>query len=161
MGRLHSPGKKSVVFESLDGELDHDDADVAHHGQQHLAEAFRLRLGAAAELDVIELGDAVDQLGDVGAEALGDFVLRGRRVLDDVVQDGGDDRRRIQVQVGEDVRDGDRMRDVGLAAQALLALVGFGAELISVADAVDLRRRQVGLQLVEQLGDAYRASSGR
>jgi hypothetical protein len=37
------------------GKLDHDHANVAHHRQQHLAETFRLRFGATAELDVIEL----------------------------------------------------------------------------------------------------------
>ena len=113
LGRRHRAERAHVV--RAVGELDHDDADVAHHRQQHLAEALGLRLGAAAELDLIELGDAVDQLGDVGAEALGDLVLRRRRVFDDVVQDRRDDRRRIQVQVGEDVGDRDRMRDVGLA----------------------------------------------
>jgi hypothetical protein len=77
------------------------------------------------------------------------------------VQDRRDDRRRIHVQIGEQVGNGDRVGDVRLAGQALLALVRLGAELISVADAVHLRRRQVGLQLVEQLGDANRASSGR
>ncbi len=37
------------------GELDHDDADVAHHGQQHLAEAFGLGLLAVLELDLSSL----------------------------------------------------------------------------------------------------------
>ena len=98
------------------GELDHDDADVAHHREQHLAEALGLRLGAAAELDLVELADAVDQLGDLRAEALRDLFLGVRRVLDDVVEDRGDERLRIELQVGEQVGDRDRMRDVGLAA---------------------------------------------
>ena len=51
------------------GELDQDDAQVAHHREQHLAEALGLRLLAALELDLVELGDGVDELGDVGAEA--------------------------------------------------------------------------------------------
>src|SRR5690606_18126223 len=118
-------------------------------------------LGAATKLNVVELGDAVDQLGDIGAKALGKLVLGSRGVFDHVVQDRGDDGRRVHMQIGEDVGDGDRMRDVGLAAQALLALVGLGAEFISVADPVDLRGGQVGLQLVQQLVDPYRASSGR
>jgi hypothetical protein len=70
------------------------------------------------------------------------------------VQDRRDDRRRVHVQVGEQVGDGDRVGDVGLAGQPLLALVGLGAELVRVADAIHLRRRQVGLELVQQLGDA-------
>ncbi len=51
------------------GELDQDDAEVPHHREQHLAEAFRLRFLAALELDLVELGDGVDELGDVRAEA--------------------------------------------------------------------------------------------
>ena len=105
------------------GELDHDDADVAHHREQHLAEALGLRLRAALELDLVELGDAVDELGDLLPESLGDLVLGDRRVLDDVVQDRGDHRLGVEVQVGEDVGDRDRVGDVGLAGAALLALV--------------------------------------
>ena len=73
--------------------------------------------------------------------------LRDRRVFDDVVQDGRDDRVGIEVQVGEDVGGGERMRDVGLAREALLALVGVGAELGGLADALDLLGRQVGSTL--------------
>jgi len=51
--------------------------------------------------------------------------------------------------------------DVRLAGQALLALVRLSAELIGVANAIDLRRRQVGFELVEKLRDADRASSSR
>ena len=69
------------------GELDQDDAQVAHHRQQHLAEILRLRFLAVLEVDLVELGDAVDDLGDIVAEARGDVGLRRRRVFDDVVQD--------------------------------------------------------------------------
>ncbi len=37
------------------GQLDHDDADILHHGQQHLAEALRLAVLGGEE---IELGRA-------------------------------------------------------------------------------------------------------
>ena len=110
------------------GELDQDHAQVAHHRQQHLAEVLRLRFLAILEADLVELGDAIDDLGDVVAEARGDVGLGDRRVLDDVVQDRADDGVGVQVQVGEDLRRGHRMRDVGLARDALLALVGGGAE---------------------------------
>ena len=68
-----------------------------------------LRFLAALELDLVELGDAVDDLGDVLAELLRDLLLGDRRVLDDVVQDRPDDRVRIEVQLGEDLGRGDRM----------------------------------------------------
>ena len=57
------------------GELDENDADVARHRQQHLAEIFRLRLFLRLKLDAGDLGNAVDQTGDVGAEFLGEFSL--------------------------------------------------------------------------------------
>ena len=98
------------------GELDHDHADIAHHGEQHLAEGFRLRFGTTAELDLVELRDAIDQFGDFGSEPLRDFFLRGRGVLDHVVEDGRDDRLRIEVQVRQNVGDRHGMRDVGLTA---------------------------------------------
>ena len=67
-----------------------------------------------------------------------ELFLGDRRVFDDVVQDRRDDGVGIQVQVGEDLRGGERMRDVGLAREALLALVRLGAELGGRADALDL-----------------------
>ena len=99
------------------GELDQDHAQVAHHRQQHLAEVLGLRFLAALELDLIELGDAIDDLGDVVAEARGDVGLGDRRVFDDVVQDRADDGVGIEVQVGEDFGRRDRMGDVGFAAR--------------------------------------------
>ena len=146
LDRRHDAERAHVVHAV--GELDHDDADVAHHRQQHLAEALRLRLLAVLELDLIELADAVDELGDDLAEDRGDLGLGGRRVLDHVVQDGGDQRVGIQLQVGEDVGDRDRMSDVGLARDALLALVLFGAEFVRFAHALDLRGREIRFELI-------------
>ena len=129
------------------GELDQDDAQVAHHRQQHLAEVLRLRFLAILEVDLIELGDAVDDFGDVVAEALRDVGLGDRRVFDDVVQDGTDDGIGIEMQIGEDLGGRDRMGDIGLAGDACLPLVGGGAELGGVAHALDLLGRQVGRDL--------------
>src|SRR5690606_5814056 len=128
--------------------------------EQHLAEALGLRLGTAAELQVIELGDAVDDLGDLRPKAFRYLVFRGRRVLDDVMDDRRDDRRRVQAQVGKDLRYRYRMRDVRLAAQALLALMGRGTEFICLPHTVHLRGRQIGFELIEELVDADRAPSG-
>ena len=155
--RRHHPEGAHVVHAV--GELDHDDADVAHHREQHLAEALGLRLLAVLELYLVEFADAVDEFGDHRAEQRGDLGLGGRRVFDDVVQDGGYQGVRVEAQVGEDVRNGHRMGDVGLAGNPLLALVLLGAEFVGFAHAFDLRRRQVGLELVQQLADPGGASS--
>ena len=141
------------------GQLDHDDADVPHHRQQHLAEALGLRLGTALELDLVELADAVDELGDLGTEAGGNVVLRGRRILHHVVEDRGDQRLRIEPEVREQAGDCDRVRDVGLAGTATLPFVGLVRELIGFLDPLDLLGGQVGLELRDQLADADGPSS--
>jgi hypothetical protein len=129
-------------------ELDHDDADVAHHGQQHFAEALGLGLLAILELNLIELADAVDQFGHDLAEDGGYLGLGGRRVFDDVVQNGRHQGVGIQAQIGEDVGHRHRMRDVGFARNALLAAVLLRAEFIRFAHPLDLRGRQIGFEFV-------------
>ena len=121
-------------------ELDHDHADVADHGEQHLAEALGLRLGAAPELDLVELADAVDELRHVAAEARRDLVLGVGCVLHDVVEDRGHHRLRVELEVGEQVGDGDRVRDVRLARAAPLPVMGVEREVVRFLDQFDLVR---------------------
>ena len=52
------------------GKFDEDDANVFDHREHHLAEALGLGFGTAAELDLVELADAVDYLRDFFAELL-------------------------------------------------------------------------------------------
>jgi hypothetical protein len=59
------------------GQLDQHDAQIARHGHQHLAEVFGLRLLIGGELHLVELGQAIDQLGDFLAEFFGQLVLGG------------------------------------------------------------------------------------
>ena len=110
------------------GELDQDHAQVARHRQQHLAEAFGGRFLAVAELQLVQLGDAVDQLGDGLAEFAGDRLAGQRRVLDRVVQDRRDQGLDVQPLLGQHLRHRDRMGDVGLAGLAGLAGVRGGAD---------------------------------
>ncbi len=131
------------------GQLDQDHAKVPHHRQQHLAEAFGLRLLAALELDLIELGHPIDDLGHIVPEAGGDLFLGRGGVLDDIVQDRRDQRVGVQVQFGEDFRGRHRMGDVRLPAQPLLAQVSGGAELGRGAHAFDLLGGQVGADLAQ------------
>ena len=58
------------------GELDDDDANVGDHGEQHLADVLGLVVFAVGELDLVELGDAFDDVRDLLAEALGDLGAR-------------------------------------------------------------------------------------
>jgi hypothetical protein len=69
------------------GQLDQDDAHIARHRQQHLAEALGLRCSLLANCDAVELGQAIDQIGHLRAEALDQLlILVTPGVLHHVVQ---------------------------------------------------------------------------
>ena len=135
------------------GKLDEDDADVLRHRQQHLAEVFRLLFFLGAELDLVDLADAVDQRGHVATEQLGDLVLAVRRVLDYIVQDRGTDALRIEVHRRQDVRHLDRVEDIRLAAAPVLALMGLGAKQVGAVDVGDLGRAEIALEQRTQVTD--------
>ena len=81
------------------GQLDHDDADVFAHGDEHLADGGRLLVRQAFHLDARNLGDAVDERGHVLVE-LGCHVLVGDvGVLDRVVKKRSAQRLAVHAQV--------------------------------------------------------------
>ena len=55
------------------GELDQQDADVLRHRDQHLAEVLGLAFARRGELDLRDLGEALDQEGDLVAEQAPDL----------------------------------------------------------------------------------------
>lgn len=118
LGRHEAPGAR--VVESI-GELDEQDADVARHRDDHLADGLGLR--ALAVLDLVEFGDAVDQHRHLVAELRRQVVEPVGGVLDRIVEERRGDRPRSEPQVGEDLRDRERMRDVRLAALPRLTTV--------------------------------------
>ncbi len=97
------------------GQLDQQHAHVLAHGEQELAQVFRRALVLGHLLDLGELGDAVDQPGDLGAEMLLDLLDRGERILDRIVEQRGDDGLLIELQVGHQPGDFDRMAEIGIA----------------------------------------------
>ena len=121
------------------GELDEHDPDVLGHRQEHLADVLGLLLLVAVGAELRELGDAVDELGDLGAEALLDVGQAVLGVLGDVVQERGLDRDRVDPELGEDLGRGDRMRDVRLAGRPALAGMGLDGEVERRVDRFQVR----------------------
>ena len=68
------------------------------------------------ELEPLELGDAVDDGGDLGAEVGLDIGEGDLGVLDRVVQQRGGQRDLVEADVGDDPGHGQRVVDVALAA---------------------------------------------
>ena len=137
------------------GELDQDDAHVARHRQQHLAEGFGLRFLAGRELQLVELGQAVDDVGGGCAEALDHLRLGDAAVLHRVVHQRGHDGLHVELPVGAQAGHRDRVRDVGLAAGAELAQMRLVGEAVGLAHAA-----HVGLVEVVELGGQHREGGG-
>ena len=83
-GHRHDRDRAHVV--QAVGQLDQQDPPVLGHGDEHLADGGRLLLLLGVELQAVELGDAVDDGGDLVAELLGQPLLGDAGVLDGVVQ---------------------------------------------------------------------------
>ena len=92
-------------------------------------------------LNLRQLGDAVDELGDLGAEPLLDVGQAVLGVLGDVVEERGLDRGRVEAELGEDLGRRDRVGDVRLAGGALLALVGGDGEVERAVDRLEVGAR--------------------
>ena len=133
------------------GELDQEHADVVAEREQEFAQILGgpliLRLG----LDLAEFGHSVDQPGDVLAEMLFDLLRSGERVLDRVVEDRGDDGLVVELEVGENPRDLDRVAEIGVARGPHLGAVRLHREDIGAVDQPLVRVGIVGTDLLDKL----------
>ena len=118
------------------GELDQQHARVVGDGEQQLAEVLRLLGVLGGEVEPVEFGQAFDQSADLRAEDLVDLLAGGGGVLDRVVQNRGDDRRVVELEVGENRRDFERMREERVAGRAFLRPVRLHGEDVSAVKQV-------------------------
>ena len=116
------------------GELDQDDPHVRGHRDHHLPVVLGLALVAALERDPGQLRDAVDEVGDLLAEAVGDLGEAGARVLDRVVEQRGAERLGVEAQAGADLRHLHRVVDELLAGAAALVGVPLAGECEGALD---------------------------
>ena len=145
------------------GELDDDYANVGDHGEQHLADVLGLVIFAVGKLDLVQLGDALDDVGHLLAETLFDLVGGDVGVFDGVVQEAGGDGGGIHLQLREHQGDLERMHDVGFAGRPLLPLVMLETELPGLADDFQVVAGAILVDLLEQAGElrVHLADDGR
>ena len=141
------------------GQLDEDDAHVARHGQQHLAEGLGLVLFAGVELQLVQLGQAVHQFSHGGAKAVDQIGLGDAAVFHGVVQQGGHQGLGVELPGGALGRHGNRVGDVGLATVAQLAQVGLVSKTVRLAHLFDAGCVQI-VEAVCQRGKAGRRCVG-
>ena len=135
------------------GELDQDDAHVLRHRQQHLAEILGLRVFARLEFDLVELGHAVDHLGDGLAERGLDLVLGDAAVLHHVVEERGGEPLGVEPPLRQYAGYRQRVGDVGLARLAELPLVRLFGKGERPLYERDVRRLQVVTKVSGKFGD--------
>ena len=131
-------------------ELDKHHAHVRDHGEQHLAHVFGLAVLAIGEFDFVDVGDALDDVGHLVAEAGGNLLIGGGRVFYRVVQQTGGDGGRIHLHLGQHFGHFERMNNVGLARGAHLPAMMLDAELPRFAYESYVIGGPVGVDLLEQ-----------
>ena len=136
------------------GQLDQDDAEVADHGQEHLAEGLGLLLFLRDVGVAGDLGDAVDELGDVVAEHLLQGLFRGERVLEDVVEQPDGDGGLVEAHLRENVRDLEGVDEIRLARAADLPAMLPRREDVGPLQQLLVEVRLIALDLLEDLFEA-------
>ena len=137
------------------GQLDQDDAHIACHGQQHLAKGLGLVFLAGIELQLVQLGQPVHQLGHILAKALLQIQLGDAAILHGVMQQGRHQRRGVELPVGADPRDRDGVGDIGVSTAAPLICMCLICVDICLAHALGA----VGIQIAQMLHQPVKSSS--
>ena len=130
-------------------QLDENDAHVTRHRQQHLAERLGLRFLAGRELQPVEFGQAIHQIGGRRTEAFDQLGLGDAAIFHRVVHQRGHDGLRVKLPVRTQPGDGDWVGDVGLTAGAKLTQMRTVGEAICVAHPLDVGCVEV-IELVGQ-----------
>ena len=98
-----------------------------------------------------DLGDAFDDVGDFGAEQLLDALDGRERVLDDVVEQPGGDGDGVELELDQEVGDGERVDEVGLARVAHLIAVLEGRKDVGPPEQLHVGVRAVGSDLLQEV----------
>jgi hypothetical protein len=136
------------------GELDQQDADVSRHRHDHLPDVLRLRVLPAPRGDGVQLGEPVDDPGDLGPEPLLELLQGHVRVLDRVVEQRRLEGGGVEPEVRHHLGDRQGVLDEVLAGQARLALVVELGEPVRALDLAQIRLRVVGLDGPKERVDA-------
>ena len=138
------------------GEFDEHDAHVAHHGQQHLADIFRLPVFTVRELNLVDLGYAFDDVRDLLAELRRDVLGGDRRIFDRIVKQARGDGGRVQLHLGQDLGYFKGMQNVRLPGSPELPAVVLHAKLPRFANDADVIARPILADGRKQLGKLRR-----
>ena len=150
---LRREGRQGAHVVEPVGKLDDENPQVLGHGHQHLAQRGGLVALAGRELDAVQLGDAVDDLGHLRTEVGIDVGQRAVGVLDDVVQQGRRHAHVVEPQASDDASHVERVLHERLARLAPLGPVGARRPRVGPLDDVRVGVTEVCRVLPQQRGD--------
>ena len=125
------------------GELDQQHAHVIDDGQEKLAQVLSLLGFLGDEVELFQLGEAFDERADILAEQLIDLGTRRGGVFDRVVQQRRGDGGVVELEVGQDRGDFNRMREVRIARGA--ALIAMRLHRVDIGA---VEQRLVGVRII-------------
>ena len=142
--------ERAHVVEAV-GELDQQHAHIRRDREQELAQIFGLLGLAGDEVELLQLGQAVDQRTDFRTEFLVDFGFRCGGVFDGVVEQCRHDGRIVELKVGQDRGDFERVREIRIARGAGLRAVRLHRVHVSAVEQVLVGVRIVALDPLDQV----------
>ena len=142
------------------GQLDQQHPHILGHRQQELAQVLGLRGFLRDQIKLFQLGQAFDQRANVLAENRINLCTGGGCVFDGVVQKGGDHRGFIQMHVGQNGRNFQRMREIRVTGSALLVAVLLHGIDICLVEQSLVRIRLVALDTFNQFVLPHHAGFG-
>ena len=134
------------------GNFNENDPNILTHGDEHFPEILHLLIFLGGILDTGQLADALHQIRHSGRGELGHILIGGVRVLNDIVEQSGLNGFGIEVQLlRHDLRHGQRVRDIRLAAFAALLAVMCPGKFVGRPDAGKIRPGIVRANRILQL----------
>jgi hypothetical protein len=133
------------------GQLHENHANVVDHREEHLAKILGLPLLGGRKRNRADLGDALDDVGHLRTEQLVNPFDGRQRIFDDVVQQAGRNGHGIELEVDEELGDGQGVNKVGLARMAHLAPVFEGRKDVGAPEQLDVGVRAIGADLFQEI----------
>jgi hypothetical protein len=112
-------GERAHIMQPV-GELDQQHPHVVGNGEQELAQVFGLLCLSGDEFEPLQFGQPLDQEPDFVTEQAVDLGAGGVGILDGVVQQRRGNGGVVELEIGENRGDFERMRDIGVARRPLL-----------------------------------------
>ena len=133
------------------GKLDQNDPDILCHRQKHFSQILRLNLHLIRRVgQLTQLRHAIYQESNLLVELSGQILQGHPGILHRVVEQSGDDRLLIQLQVRQNTGNTERVDDIWLPGFTLLVLMCFTGNLICFVDHGEICGRMILLHTGDQ-----------